>query len=74
MVKNIYWQHKPYKQDKAKKIETGLFPYEENLKVKLKESFKYKCQEFLGREILIGSAKDHKVNIILSVNNTNSIK
>lgn len=41
MVKNIYWHHKLYEQDKAKKTETGLFPYEENLKAKSKEIFKY---------------------------------
>lgn len=41
MVKYIYWQHKLHDQDKAKILETGLFPYEENLMVKLKQIFKY---------------------------------
>lgn len=41
MVKYIYWQHKLHDKDKAKILETGLFPYKGNLIVKLKQIFKY---------------------------------
>lgn len=41
MVKYIYWQYELHDQDKAKKLQTGLFPYQKKLMVKLKQILKY---------------------------------
>lgn len=73
MGKYIYSQHKLRDQDKAKNLETGLFPYEESSDIKANCDIlmtRISCKRFP----CIGSAKDHKVNVILSANNTNSIK
>lgn len=68
MVKYIYSQHKLRDEDKARNLETGLFPYEENSEIKA--NFEILMTTSCKRFPCTGSAKDHKVNVILSANNT----
>lgn len=81
---NYYYDHIPWVNTfthntnyvtkiKQKNLETGLFPYEESSDIKANCDIlmtRISCKRFP----CIGSAKDHKVNVILSANNTNSIK